>query len=68
MTILSFVCLSVFAVSAMRVMFQPTTRHAAQTLMNVLLTMADVPRFVSIPKVVICVSAARDTMPLTLSK
>lgn len=68
MTILSFVSSSVFAVSAMRVMFQPTTRHAVQTLMNALLTMADVPRFVSIPKVVICASAARGTMQLTLSE
>lgn len=54
--------------SATRVMFQPTMGRAAQTLMNVLLTMADALRFVSIPTVVICVSAALDTMPLTLSE
>ena len=58
----------VFAVSATKVMFQLTMRRAAQTLMNVMLTMADALRFVSIPTVVICVNAALDTMPLTLSK
>lgn len=52
----------------MRVIFQPTTKDAVQMLMNVPLTMADAPRFVSIPKGVISVSAARDIMPPTLSK
>ena len=54
--------------SATRVMFQPTMRRTAETLMNVLLIMAAALRFVSIPTAVICVSAALDTMPLTLSK
>ena len=63
-----YICSPVFAVSVTRVMFQPTMKRAAQTLMNVLLTMVDVLRFVLILTVVICVSAVLDTMPLTLSE